>query len=259
MFKHFSIRKKLQLVSLLVIAGFAIVALFNYLRLGTLDKEYQSNLTIAQMKQYISEASLSAVESASAIRMLIINPGDDKAVNTLETTLKSFQKAIKMLQEKRFLDASVGFHKLKINESAPQYEAVLNVILEKVKAGEVLTHADNKLVAQNLRPLKSALFKWIESNKNRQNELDNEFANTLSSTVILTVVISIIIVVILYTLQTIISLGMIRSLEKFEAGLDGFFAFVNRESKDSQLINIDSQDEFGIMAEVVNQNIQKTQ
>ena len=258
MFNNLSIKRKLQLVSLLVVLGFAIVVIFNYLRLGSLDKQYQSNLTIAQMKQYISEASLSAVESASAIRMMIINPNDDKAINTLETTLKNFQEAIKALQEKRFLDASVGFHKLKINEYAPQYEAVLNVIIQKVKAGEILTQADNKMVAQNLRPLKAGLFQWIESNKNRQNELDSDFANTLSSTVILTVVISVVIAVILYILQTIISLGMIRSLEKFERGLDGFFAFINREAKNTELISIETNDEFGIMAGVVNQNIQKT-
>ncbi len=47
-------------------------------------------------------------------------------------------------------------------------------------------------------------------------------------------------------------------LEKFESGLLNFFKFVNKESKDAQLIEINSNDEIGTMAKVINENINFT-
>jgi len=50
-----------------------------------------------------------------------------------------------------------------------------------------------------------------------------------------------------------------KKLESFRAGLFSFFAYLNRESSKAELISIDSKDEFGEMAVVVNENIVKTQ
>jgi methyl-accepting chemotaxis protein len=60
-------------------------------------------------------------------------------------------------------------------------------------------------------------------------------------------------------LSLFISLYIIRntttSLAKFEYGLLGFFDFLSRKTADAQNIDIDTNDEFGKMAKVVNQNI----
>ena len=59
-----------------------------------------------------------------------------------------------------------------------------------------------------------------------------------------------------------ISLWIIKnitlSIRKVESGLISFFSFLNRESSKVELIDITSKDEFGEMAEVVNENIEKT-
>jgi len=258
MLQNLSIKQKLQIVSLLVIVGFTVVTLFNYINLGLLDKEYQSNLVVGEMKQHISHAARDGIESASAIRMMILDPKDLKASKTLERTFNSLQSSIKLLQEKKFLEASSGFYKLKINVSASKYITVLSDIITKVKSGQILTVADNNIVAKNLRPLKSALFKWIQSNEKRQLELNKNFASTMSLTINSTMIISVFVVVILLILLTIISLGIIQSLSRFKEGLETFFAFINKESKDVNLIQINSKDEFGMMAASVNENINKT-
>ena len=49
-----------------------------------------------------------------------------------------------------------------------------------------------------------------------------------------------------------------RSLNNFKDGLLSFFSFLNKESKKVELIKIESEDEFGEMARVVNQNIERT-
>ena len=72
-------------------------------------------------------------------------------------------------------------------------------------------------------------------------------------------IISIISIVLFLLLSTYISKSIVSLLNIFQDGLFSFFSYLNRESSNVQLIKIDSNDEFGNMAKVVNQNIQKTQ
>ncbi|UWY59681.1 methyl-accepting chemotaxis protein [Aliarcobacter butzleri] len=50
-----------------------------------------------------------------------------------------------------------------------------------------------------------------------------------------------------------------NSLMNFKEGLLKFFGYLNKESSNVELINLDTKDEFGEMAKVVNQNIERTQ
>ena len=52
---------------------------------------------------------------------------------------------------------------------------------------------------------------------------------------------------------------MTNKITNFKNGLLGFFAYLNRESINSELLEDKSKDEFGEMAKVVNQNILRTQ
>jgi methyl-accepting chemotaxis protein len=53
--------------------------------------------------------------------------------------------------------------------------------------------------------------------------------------------------------------SIISGLNRLKDGLLSFFSYLNRESAKVELISIDSKDEFGQMAVVVNENIVKTQ
>ncbi len=50
----------------------------------------------------------------------------------------------------------------------------------------------------------------------------------------------------------------LRPIDSMQKGLRDFFAFLNHESKNARMINIHSSDEFGAMAQAINQNIEKT-
>jgi methyl-accepting chemotaxis protein len=54
-----------------------------------------------------------------------------------------------------------------------------------------------------------------------------------------------------------ISSSIINQVNIFQNGLSLFFKYLNKETTKSELIKLDSQDEFGEMAKVVNENIQK--
>jgi len=56
----------------------------------------------------------------------------------------------------------------------------------------------------------------------------------------------------------IVSKNITTSLTKFQRGLLGFFKYLNREESNVQLLDASTSDELGIMAKVVNENIEKT-
>lgn len=53
--------------------------------------------------------------------------------------------------------------------------------------------------------------------------------------------------------------SIITSLHNFKIGLTSFFAFIRREQDSSQPIDIDSKDEFGLLAKMVNDNLKSIQ
>ncbi|QOG12581.1 methyl-accepting chemotaxis protein [Arcobacter sp. FWKO B] len=54
-----------------------------------------------------------------------------------------------------------------------------------------------------------------------------------------------------------VSKDIVVKLQVFQSGLLSFFSFLNKESNKAQLVNIESIDEFGQMAKIVNENISK--
>jgi len=77
--------------------------------------------------------------------------------------------------------------------------------------------------------------------------------NTIFSIVFAIVIIIIIALVVVFNMKT-----LSKNLSTISEGLLSFFAFLNKENKDVKLI-LDSNDEFGTMAKVINENIHKTQ
>ncbi len=82
-----------------------------------------------------------------------------------------------------------------------------------------------------------------------------EEAESQLTTILL--IISVISVIIFIGISILIANIIVRSLNSFNEGLNGFFSYLNRESKDTQLLDDSATDEFGNMAKVVNHNIQK--
>ncbi|RBQ31110.1 hypothetical protein CRU92_08020, partial [Arcobacter sp. FW59] len=80
------------------------------------------------------------------------------------------------------------------------------------------------------------------------------YENRNFSIVFAAAIIVIIGLIIIFNMRT-----LSKNLTIISNGLLGFFAFLNKESKSTTEIKIDSQDEFGTMAKVINENIKKTQ
>jgi len=68
-----------------------------------------------------------------------------------------------------------------------------------------------------------------------------------------------VIIVLLSLLFITVMNDIVHKINGFKEGLLSFFAYLSRESSQANLIKIDSRDEFGDMAKLINLNIEKTQ
>jgi len=112
-------------------------------------------------------------------------------------------------------------------------------------------------------------FSSITTKINLLKKVDDYLSKKLSKTIdmqisqsnlqlyIVFAVISAIVIFILF-FSKIIADGVTNSINSFQAGLLNFFDYINKDSNNTDLLDESSKDELGIMAKVVNKNIQRT-
>ncbi|UXC30701.1 methyl-accepting chemotaxis protein (plasmid) [Aliarcobacter butzleri] len=81
--------------------------------------------------------------------------------------------------------------------------------------------------------------------------------NSLITIVIL--IVGLIILIFTVIISITLSRNISNLINTLQTGLLNFFAYLNREKTTVEPINLNSEDEFGVMAKVVNENILKTQ
>ncbi|MCT7443734.1 methyl-accepting chemotaxis protein [Aliarcobacter cryaerophilus] len=255
--KNLKVSYKINIISLITIILLGIVIFVLYNGMSKINNSFENSSSISNLALTITKTSEQGLQVSNALRGIIVNPDDTKAKENFIQAVKELDDLMLVLKDSKKQYA--GFEKFEI---APLYDSqskVLNKIIEKIKNNEALTKEDNTLSTKEWRPLKAALLKWQERNLERNKEIKEELNKTVSSvTTFILIILLITILSILVTIQ-LITRNIVSSLNIFQNGLLSFFAFSNKESSNVQLINLDGKDEFGKMAQVINENIAKTQ
>ncbi len=97
----------------------------------------------------------------------------------------------------------------------------------------------------------------IEKELNRMLKTTEDAINEA----VITSIITVLIIIVLFTIFVIMILKkvILNPLSNFQVGLLQFFKYVNKEQNDIKPLKIDANDEIGKMAELINENISKTQ
>ena len=95
--------------------------------------------------------------------------------------------------------------------------------------------------------------------QNLVDEIDTYIVASTKQTETINLVVSALIILIIFFFILYISRNINQLLTNFQEGLLTFFKYLNKEEAEAKLIPIVSKDEFGIMAGVVNENIEKIQ
>ncbi|MFY9099714.1 methyl-accepting chemotaxis protein [Aliarcobacter cryaerophilus] len=255
--KNLKVSYKINIISLITIILLGIVTFVLYNGMSKINNSFENSSSISDLALTITKTSEQGLQVSNALRGIIVNPDDTKAKENFIQAVKELDELMLVLKDST--KKSQDFEKFEI---APLYASqikILNKIIEKIKNSEALTKEDNTLSTKEWRPLKAALLKWQERNLERNKEIKEELNKTVSSvTTFILIILLITILSILVTIQ-LITRNIVSSLNIFQNGLLSFFAFSNKESSNVELITLDGNDEFGIMAKVINENIQKTQ
>ena len=151
-----------------------------------------------------------------------------------------------------------SLNKIKIveNKTLPLVEELVKLKLsgDDSKALNLLISETSPSFTNWLKVINEFIDFQEQKNLSYLSEVRN-VASGFSTTMIVFLVLAIILA---SAIAYFISRQLISMVNKIQTGLQSFFNFLNRETTTITLVDINSKDEFGIMADTINKNIEKT-
>ena len=187
-------------------------------------------------------------EQALIAEQIVVLENSKKAI---EKDMEAFLKAEYLTQEERKYIEDVN--KDLIEYSLTVRDAIDMLSVDLGMATPMLSVTDEVFSKIN-KKLSTVNIIADEQNKLSYSNALKKIDSTLYSLYTLVVFALIILVAIVFVITNSIKIP----LQKFQDGLIEFFKYLNQETKDSKLIEIDSKDELGLMASIVNENILNT-
>jgi methyl-accepting chemotaxis protein len=255
--QNLKVNAKINVITCIATLFLSIVAIVSYMKMSSLQDNYQHTSEYEDLAVLIVKTSEQGLQVSNALRGIIVNPSDSKAKDNFIKAVSELDSLVNEL--KGSSNISQGFAESEIATLYGSQKAILDNLVAKVTKGEMITKEDNSSATSTWRPLKAGLIKWQEANKIKTQEMGNAFKETASLTTNIIIGILIFTIMIIVFVIQVISKSIVSQLSTFQTGLLSFFGFLNRESNNVELINMDSKDEFGTMSKVVNANITKTQ
>jgi len=200
----------------------------------------------------------------------------NKLYGELEKSIKEYKSLGASELEKKELNT--------INEVFAKYHNGLPKVVEAYKNGTGVKELDRIVKVNDTPAIKAfkilsngkvistiTVAQWIEIATKRINkfkqladeighkiikEVEEAISNTSRSIMIIGVITLILIICVIY-IGISISRQLVDSVEKLKDGLLDFFRFLNRQTTQANEITIDSNDEIGQMAHMINENISR--
>ncbi|MCG3658080.1 MCP four helix bundle domain-containing protein, partial [Aliarcobacter butzleri] len=260
--KNLKVKSKL----LLILMVFTVVAVtISWKGLATsssLSSEITSIIsTNVPRIQYANELTTALVIMQRVEKNAILAESEEetkKYIDLFKESEKRFDEIAKQLNDVAS-EKGKGFLKDCINNKE-EYTKIVSKIFELTAKNNsqavLLSQTEGK---QRIDNCEKSLGEIVSLNKQILKEKDDMTNKLYESSRDLIIAISVIGILITVVLCLLISSMLVNALTVFKDGLFSFFGYLNRESTKVELINLDSKDEFGEMAKVVNQNIERTQ
>ena len=261
--------KNLKIRTKLIVLSFVSLAIALFLGITSIFKLENTN---EGLKRVYHDRVLPLVQ--------LKNIAEAYAVNIVDTAVKlrndkiSFEKCVSNINEaKTIIDKNLNEY-LATNLDDKEKEIVKNTktILSKANnttdnIQQACTNKDLEKITsivindlyETIEPVSNNIAQLMEHQLKVAAEINNQANEDYDSTVIQTIITIVFAFILLIFISFLIISDMTNKITNFKNGLLGFFAYLNRESINSELLEDKSKDEFGEMAKVVNQNILRTQ
>jgi methyl-accepting chemotaxis protein len=263
MYKNMSIKQKLFSGFGVLVFLFLIYSLFQITKVNNLgDLQHESaNRGNDAVKVTEMVADLSDLYAISAD--MIINGYSLEAKKDFDDMKKEILDDIKVLE--KIVDTPEETKWLKEYETyVLKYTNIIeNDLISKLQTTNPSINKDiqniDGLIDEKRNSSIEILSKIRDSIENEMKLSDEEFDSTHSTIFIITLSISALILFIAIFIALSLTKNITTSLDSVKDGLLSFFSFLNKEKKSAETIHLDSKDEFGQMASVINENIKTTE
>ncbi|RXJ66377.1 chemotaxis protein [Halarcobacter ebronensis] len=263
MFKNIKITTKLSLGFGIVLVLIAVLGFISLQRMSMINEEssIMSNNWMPSIR-VVEEinTNTSDLRITEYLHVLSQTPEDMKkaedemaeVLNTIKKNRAIYEKLISSSEEQDLYDMfskefsnylKINEHLLKVSRQNKTDEA-MKILQEGESSFNKYSSEMLKLVEMN-----------IEGGQKASERGDIEYDN--AKTMVLVIIVAALILGI--GTAFLIIKEIVNKLNRFQIGLINFFKYLNREVAEVKLIEIDSTDEFGNMAKVVNENIEKTE
>ncbi|MGJ0309767.1 HAMP domain-containing methyl-accepting chemotaxis protein [Aliarcobacter cryaerophilus] len=261
--------KNLKIRTKLIVLSFVSLAIALFLGITSIFKLENTN---EGLKRVYNDRVIPLVQ--------LKNIAEAYAVNIVDTAVKlrndkiSFEKCVSNINEAKtiidknwneYLATSLDDEEKEIVKNTKTILSTANNTTDNIQ--QACTNKDlekiTSIVIHNLyetiEPVSNNIAQLMEHQLKVAAEINNQANKDYDSTVIQTIITIVFAFILLIFISFLIISDMTNKITNFKNGLLGFFAYLNRESINSELLEDKSKDEFGEMAKVVNQNILRTQ
>ena len=179
---------------------------------------------------------------------------ENKLLNIIQTTFAQYNEGLLKVEES--VNNNISINELdkivKVND-APAINAFNDLTNNLVKLDNISVYEWMNISTAHISLMQKYLNKTAqEILEEIDNFLNKEKTGLWTISIIVTIVILLVIL-----LTFLIVKNLVSSIEELKNGLLDFFKFLNRETTSIKLINNNSQDEIGVMAQVINENIKE--
>ncbi|MDX9756784.1 MAG: methyl-accepting chemotaxis protein [Sulfurimonas sp.] len=245
--KNLSIKTKLAMfpIILFIILG----AIFGTYKIKTDDMTEIIGIHMKlnqelQSYQYVRILIYQQLRGADKIKDVNDNiESHKKGFSEIANLLKLPENKSKMNDCSKFIDEYDFLWKEYLKMANEQKNGSTNITDEKINSHITKLASVGAKIQSNLEDV-------VKSATKLREELMSSVANLI--------MVSFILAFIAFLIFSLVVMKQITSsLSSIQQGLNSFFSFLNRESLKADLINLDSKDEFGQMAIVINDNIER--
>ena len=262
MLQNLKTKFKLSLLAFIALLSIAILGIFGIVEL----KKVNSGLETVYNDRVVPLEQLKII-------------ADEYAINIVDTTHQTrngnfdFQKCISNIngaKEKifnnwqKYMSTKLTADEQKLANETNVLKKVGDELAEKIKKAcenqdiDSLINITKNELYPSIDPIGekiSALINLQLDEAKKETQIATDIYNSAKLMVTTVVIVSFLI---LLAISYLIISDITGKLNSFKTELLNFFAFLNKESSSVTLLEINSKDEFGEMAKVINENIEKT-
>ena len=272
-----SVKNRLRLLSTILLTGLIVIGVIAF----NSAKTWSSDIHKVGEERVPALLSLGNINTermairAQTLEVITLNPNENIKTKLSEIATQR-SNSWKIIDEnwKVFMDIPRNTEAgkqvaQKINDAYKAWREIyitLDELIAKMSSNQDIDTQKNLLteyrtVVSKMVPISNEFGKLITDQKERtvkfSLEMMNDSIQTSDNSVIITIIVVLLISIIGFVFTYLTITLITNSLEKLKNGMVGFFAFLNKESHKSSMIEISSNDEFGQMAQIINENISK--